>query len=520
MTRWILALAMSFGAAIGLLIGLLLSGRSTPPARTVVEGTPPGQAVQAPAAPHTPAQPGHDSGRSALLPRLSAAPSTASLTTLPSFADVAERLNPAVVSIEATLPGTERRRRPSSRIDPNDRDPFGAPPDRNRPQRGAGTGFLIDAEGFVLTNHHVVDGAERITVGLVDGRRFKATRVGADPDTDVALLKVDSARPLPFATLGNSDRLRVGEWVVAIGNPLAYDHTLTVGVVSFLGRKLFDSALDRYIQTDAAITFGNSGGPLINAAGEVVGINTALSSRAASIGFAVPINQATAVLPQLKLHGTVSRGYMGLMLRALDSDLQAWLGLPSPRGAVVQDVAAGSPGARAGVRTYDVVVGVDGRPVLDHDALIQTIAGRDPGTLATLEIVREGRSLWIPVKLAQRPQRKAETDADSPPPSKPATLRPLGLGLSVRELDGPSATRLGLPAGVRGLFISRVDASSPAFDADISRGDVILEINRQPVRSSADFTRLTAPLRTGDVVAIYVYRPELDQRLLHTVRVE
>jgi len=524
MTRWFLALAMSLAAAIGLLVGVVVSGRGALPARTVVEGAIPGQAASLPVASRTPAVlPGRDSAEAPPHPRLSAVPSatsSTSSTSLPSFADVAERLNPAVVSIEATLRGTERRRRTGSRLDPNDPDPFGPPADRNRPQRGAGTGFLIDADGFVLTNHHVVDGAERITVGLVDGRRFKATRVGTDPDTDIALLKVEASRPLPFARLGDSDRLRVGEWVVAIGNPLAYDHTLTVGVVSFLGRKLFDSALDRYIQTDAAITFGNSGGPLINAAGEVVGINTALSSRAASIGFAVPINQATAVLTQLKSHGTVSRGYMGLMLRALDSDLQAWLGLPSPRGAVVQDVAAGSPGARAGVRTYDVVVGVDGRPVLDHDDLIHTIAGRDPGTLATLEIVREGRSLSIPVKLAQRPQRTAAADTDPPPASRPAALRPQGLGLSVRELDGASATRLGLPNGVRGLFISRVDASSPAFDADIARGDVILEINRQPVRSTADFTRLTTPLRAGDVVAVYVYRPELDQRLLHTVRVE
>jgi serine protease Do len=437
----------------------------------------------------------------------------------PSFADIAERLNPAVVSIEATLPGTEIRRRGNPR-DSGDTDPFERAPDRNRAQRGTGTGFLIDADGFLLTNHHVVDGAERITVGLVDGQRLKARTIGTDPDTDIALLKVDATRPLSYARLGDSDALRVGEWVIAIGNPLAYDHTLTVGVVSFLGRKLVDSALDRYIQTDAAITFGNSGGPLINAVGDVVGINTALSSRAASIGFAVPINQATTILSQLKARGTVSRGYLGIMLRALDADLQAWLGLPSARGAVVQDVAAGSPGARAGVRPYDVVVGVDGKAIADHDELIHTIAARDPGTAATLDIVRDGRAMRVPVKLSERPQRESRWASRDTVRSRPVTLRPLGLGISVRELDAISATRLGLPDGMHGLFVSRVESTSPAFDGDIARGDVILEINRQPVRSAADFTRLTASLGTGSIVAMYVYRPDRDQRLLQTIRVE
>lgn len=278
--------------------------------------------------------------------------------------------------------------------------------------------------------------------------------------------------------------------------------------------------IDDIIQTDAALNPGNSGGPLLNSRGEVVGINTALSSRAASIGFAVPINEATAVLPQLKATGTVSRGYLGLMLRALDADLQAWLGLPSAFGAVVQDVAAGSPGDRAGVRPYDVVVSVDGVAVTDHDGFIHAIAARDPGTVATLEIVRDGRRLTVPVKLALRPRR--EDRSENPPDSRssPATLRPLGLGISVRELDVVASSRLGLPGGVRGLFVSRVDATSPAADGDIVRGDVLLEINRQPVASAAEFIRLTRSLRTGDVVGVYLYRPDRNARLLQTVRIE
>src|SRR5688572_20095082 len=234
-----------------------------------------------------------------------------------SFADVAERLNPAVVNIDATMRGENRSRRRFGATAPEPSDPPDRPLERDRdvPRRGAGTGFLIDADGHILTNHHVIADADRIVVRLTDGRSLRATRIGSDPDTDIALIKVESSRPLPHAPLGNSDALRVGEWVLAIGNPLAYEHTVTVGVVSFIGRKLFDTSLDRYIQTDAAINFGNSGGPLINARGEVIGINAAISSRASNIGFAVPINQASAILPQLREKGRVSRGYIGVALR-------------------------------------------------------------------------------------------------------------------------------------------------------------------------------------------------------------
>jgi serine protease Do len=232
-----------------------------------------------------------------------------------------------------------------------------------------------------------VEGADRIMARLADGRTLRAERIGSDPDTDIALIRVESPRPLPFAPLGDSDTLRVGEWVLAIGNPLAYEHTVTVGVVSFIGRKLFDSSLDRYIQTDAAINFGNSGGPLINARGDVIGINAAISSRASNIGFAVPINQASAILPQLRDTGRVSRGYIGVMLRDVDQDLQRALKLSSSDGALVQDVTPGSPGARAGIRTYDVIVAVDGKPIGANDALIQLIAARQPGSSATLQVV-------------------------------------------------------------------------------------------------------------------------------------
>jgi serine protease Do len=320
--------------------------------------------------------------------------------------------------------------------------------------------------------------------------------------------------------LGDSDSLRVVEWVVAIGNPLAYEHTVTVGVVSFIGRKLFDTSLDRYIQTDAAINFGNSGGPLINARGEVIGINAAISSRAANIGFAVPINQARAILPQLRDKGRVTRGYIGVALRDVDPDLQRSLGLKTASGALVQDITIGSPGARAGIRTYDLIVAVDGKPITGNDELIQLIASRQPGTVATLQILRDTHSMNLSVKLAERPQREKRAGASEGQAPQPSSQRGPALGLSVRELDRDFSERFKLPEGMQGVIISRVEPMSPAFDADIERGYVLLEINRHPIRSVDDYRRLTAGSRAGDILALYIYKPESDQRVLHTVKVE
>ncbi|HEY3884540.1 MAG TPA: trypsin-like peptidase domain-containing protein, partial [Vicinamibacterales bacterium] len=280
-------------------------------------------------------------------------PNRSSSTVLPgavNFADVAERINPTVVNIDAATRGGSEPRRHGG-VDDSD-----GQRDYDLPHLGSGSGFIIDRAGFILTNYHVIEDADRITVTLADGRVLKGDLVGTDPAIDVALLRVSSSTPLPQAPLGNSDNLRVGEWVCAIGNPLGYVHSVTVGVVSFLGRKLFDASLDDYIQTDAAINFGNSGGPLLNARGEVVGINAAISSRAANIGFAVPINQAVAILPQLKTRGRVLRGFIGVTLTDVTPDLQRSLGLTVSRGAIVQDIAADSPAQHAGLRPYDVIV--------------------------------------------------------------------------------------------------------------------------------------------------------------------
>jgi serine protease Do len=456
---------------------------------------------------------------------------SAPVAALVDFADVVDRINPAVVNIDATARGRDGGRRRRGRVAPEPPDPSDPPfdfndprQDRDGPRRGAGTGFIIDADGSILTNNHVIDRAERIVVKLSDGRTFHARVVGADPDTDIALIKIDGQSNLPVAPLGDSSALRMGEWVCAIGNPLGYEHTVTVGVVSFLGRKLFDASLDDYIQTDAAINFGNSGGPLINSRGEVIGINAAISSRASSIGFAVPINGAAAILPQLRAHGRVARGYIGVALRDIDPDLQRSLKLTVSQGAVVQDVTSGSPGDRAGVQPYDVIVALDDRTVVNDDELIRDISARAPGTAAHVTLVRDGRERVLTLKLAERPAR----DPSDPPAAPTRTPAPAQrkldgeglLGLSVRDLDRATAQRLDVPKGITGLLITRVEPLSASFDSGLDRGTVLLEINRQPVTSVADYKRLARAARPGDVLTLYVYAPDLDQRKLLTVRVD
>ncbi len=450
----------------------------------------------------------------------------ASSSSLVNFADVAERLNPAVVNIDATSRGGGQ---PSEDTDTSapPRDGSARPWEPNRgdeldvPRRGTGSGVVIEPEGYILTNHHVIERAERILVKLTDGRTLRADVVGSDPDTDIALLKVESKGPIPAAPLGDSDTLRVGEWVCAIGNPLAYEHTVTVGVVSYIGRKLFDKSLDNYIQTDAAINFGNSGGPLINARGEVIGINSAISSRASNIGFAVPVNQARAVLPQLKQFGRVARGYIGVALKDVDPDLQRSLNLGTARGALVQDVTEGSPGERAGLRAYDLITAVDGRAIVTNDELIRRISAMSPGSPVRLDLVRDGRPVALTIKLAERPGRPIQSRKPGPtqPSSNPAPPEP-PLGLIVRDLDRDDVARLELQHPLQGVVISRVDPLSAAFDADLERGQVILEVNRRPVASVGDFRRLVSSAHAGDVLTLYLYLPDAEQRALRTVRVD
>jgi serine protease Do len=447
-------------------------------------------------------------------------PSSANSSVV-NFADVAERINAAVVNIEAASRTPVGRF--SSRTLRNDDPQQESPRDLDTPRQGTGSGFIIDRAGYILTNHHVIEGADRITVTLADGRSFRAEIVGVDPAIDVALVRIPESPSLPEAPLGNSDDLRAGEWVCAIGNPLGYVHSVTVGVVSFIGRKLFDQSLDDYIQTDAAINFGNSGGPLINSRGEVVGINSAISSRASNIGFAVPINQAVAILPQLKAKGRVSRGFIGVTLTDVTPALQRALNLTLEDGALVQDVTPQSPAERAGMRPYDVIVEVEGRPVVTNQELIRDISARQPGTVARLEIVRDGRRMPLTVKLAERPLRGEDVDASAGDrqarPSVRAADAPLPIGVAVRELDRAFVGRQEIPESVQGVLVARVDPTGAAHQV-LRRGFVIMEVNRRPTPTVADYERLVGSAKRGDVLAIYYYDPSLAQRALVTVVVD
>jgi serine protease Do len=499
MSKRLTIVTVALSMAVAFLVGVILAGGVT---QAPVLSS-------APAAPPSPVRKTRIGG-------------VANIPAIVNFADVAERINAAVVNIDsATVAASARDPQRHFRRAPDDPIEGPAPRDRDTPTQGSGSGFIIDDEGFILTNNHVIESAGRITVTLADGRTFRGEVIGADPAIDVALLKISGATNLPEAPLGNSDELRVGEWVCAIGNPLGYVHSVTVGVVSFIGRKLFDPSLDDYIQTDAAINFGNSGGPLINARGEVVGINSAISSRASNIGFAVPINKAIEILNQLKTKGRVSRGFIGVTLTDVTPDLQRALGLSVSRGAMVHEIAPRSPAERAGLRAYDVILEVEGRSVGSNDELIRDISARQPGSVARLEVLREGRRHTVPVKLAERPNQDDQHDgsaAASPGQSSPARSA-APLGITVREIERGFVNRMSIPPDVQGVVVARVDATGPAHQA-LRQTFVILEINRRPTRSVLEYQRVVESFRPGDVVAIYYYDPTAAQRGLVTVALD
>ncbi len=482
------ALVAAFTGVIGVLVGFVAS--STSPARPT-ESLP----LRPPAA---------RTGGPTAAPVAAGVPPSG---TAVDFAPVAARVNAAVVDIDAAVRGDDRAR-PIPRFRAGD-DPWA-------PREGSGSGFIIDPAGFVLTNFHVVEDADRITVTLADGRAFTASVVGVDPAIDVALLQVRAREALPTTTFGDSDRLRVGEWVCAIGNPLGYVRSVTVGVVSFIGRKIFDPSLDAYIQTDSAISLGNSGGPLIDGAGRVVGITTAVSAQSPNIGFAIPINQVVAVLPQLREHGRVSRGYLGVGLTALTPALRQALALGPTRGALVQNVSPDTPADRAGLRIYDVITGADSIPILSDDDLIRYISSRAPGSPASLEVWRDGSARALTVKLTERPPtRTSRSRGRDARGVRPATGREQGpLGFAVRDLDQAAIARQGLPASIEGVVVVDVDPAGPARLARVRTGHIILEVNRRRVRSSAEFRAAVAAIRPGDVVAILLHDQLADQRVI------
>ena len=423
-----------------------------------------------------------------------------------SFADVVAQVNPAVVHVDVIEDASD-----------NPHEGVVDAPALDLPRRGEGSGFIVDPNGYILTNHHLVPGPGRIRVRLADRRELPARLVGSDPSTDLALIKLE-ARGLPVVRLGDSDRLRVGDWVAAIGNPLEFDHTVTVGVVSSLGRKIWNQSFDAYIQTDAAINPGNSGGPLVNRHGEAVGISAAVSSDAQGIGFAVPINVARAVLGQLRDRGRVERGYLGIELHELDPDLARMLGLPDARGALVLDVLPDEPAAKAGLRRWDVIQSVSGQAVEDGDALVRTISALRPGTEVRLGVIRDGRPVGLQARLEARGAEVPEAPARQASTATPARKGD-ALGLQVANLAAATRVELRVPSDRVGVVVRDVLGADPGVDA-LEEGDLVVEINRKPTPDVAAYRRVLGGLEPGAPAWLYVFRPRPQQTFLTRVYVD
>jgi serine protease Do len=374
---------------------------------------------------------------------------------------------------------------------------------RERREHALGSGVIVSSEGYIVTNNHVIAKASDVEVMLSDKRVFKGKVVGADPETDVAVLKIDGTN-LPVATWGDSSELHVGDGVLAFGNPFGLNFTVTRGIVSALGRsELGIEAFENFIQTDAAINPGNSGGALVDVRGRVVGINTAILSSTSGpggeggfngVGFAIPSDTVRHVLESLIKTGKVERGFLGVTVSSLNAGLAHQFQVPDLAGALVQDVSPGGPCDRAGVKQGDVIRTIEGKKVESSGDLTSTVVGMSPGTPVTLGIIRDGHESRITVTLGSRPADLAQGPATGKSPSG-GTLQ----GLAVENLTPALARQLGLPEGTRGVAITQLDPSSPGALGGLQPGDVIESINRQPVRNVADFNRLAADVK-GDVL--------------------
>ncbi len=411
---------------------------------------------------------------------------------------VAKAVMPAVVNIASarTIRGGEQAPPSPFFSDPFFRFFFGPEPAPRR-ERSLGSGVLVTPDGYVLTNHHVVEGAQDIRVTLADRREFRAKLVGTDPRTDLAVLRLPGTG-FPVVPLGDSDRVEVAEVVLAIGNPFGLGQTVTMGIVSAVGRANVGIAdYEDFIQTDAAINPGNSGGALVNARGELIGINTAIFTQSGGymgIGFAVPVNMARQVMEQLVRRGRVSRGYLGVTVQELTPALARGLGLPAARGILVAEVAPDGPAAHAGLQRGDVNTAVDGKPVDDPGHFRNLVAGLAPGTRVRLTVVRDGRERVLEAVAAELPERGPRA-ASAPVPPDP-------LGLSVTDLTPELAHRLGLPPGTPGAVVAEVLPGGLAAEAGLRPGDVIREVNRQPVRSAREFARAVERARGQNLVLL------------------
>jgi serine protease Do len=453
----------------------------------------------------------------------------------PSFADIAEEVMPSIVSITSTeiVKAGDNRRRSFGGGDADPFEFFFGPqgpnnphrrmtPEEDRKQAEGGTGFIISEDGYVVTNYHVVENADKIEVVLTNKETVKAKLVGKDPATDLALLKIDVKQRLQPLELGDSDKLRVGEWVMAIGDPIMFDKTVTVGVVSGKNRSNITAdpatrSFENFIQTDAAINFGNSGGPLLDVGGRVIGINTAMFRPAQNIGFAVPVNTLKQVLPQLREKGKVVRGYLGINIGNVTSDVAAAFKLKNTDGAFVQSTLPGKPGEKAGLQPGDTIVGVDSVPVKDMRDLIGYVSSKAPGTKVKLDVIRDGRETNVAATLADR---DAESGADEGKVSKASDDSKGKIGVTVREITPQVRQLARLEPETRGLLVEHVKEVSAAYDAGIRDNDIIAQVNGRTVASTEEFGKIVAAAKKGDYLRLYILRLQPKASFFALVKIE
>jgi serine protease Do len=377
---------------------------------------------------------------------------------------------------------------------------FGDVPQHEMRQRSLGSGFVIDEQGFILTNNHVVEKAEAIEVKLANGETYQAKVVGKDPKTDIALIKIKPERPLPVLQLGDSSKAEVGEWVLAVGNPFGLGGTVTQGIVSATGRVIGAGPYDNFIQTDASINPGNSGGPLIDMSGRVIGVNTAIVAGGQGIGFAIPIDMAKEVLPQLKSKGFVTRGWLGVAVQEVTPDLAKSFGLPSAKGALVADVTPGGPSEKAGIKSGDVIVEFDGKKIDEMSELPRIVAATPVGKQVKVKVVRNGKEQTVNATVGELKEKTA-------PVGEPETSG--DLGMKVRALTPDLARRLDMPPDETGLVATDVDSGGLAAEAGMQPGDIIKQINRKPVASVADYQKVISKAKPGETILFLVRRGDM-----------
>ncbi len=422
-----------------------------------------------------------------------------------NFSDIAEQVRAGVVNIQVSKK-VSNAEFPNFRGNPfGDRNPFGeffGPFGGGRPERkqqGVGSGFIISKEGYILTNNHVVEDADQIKVKLADGKQIDGRIIGRDPKTDLAMVKIDGVSDLKPLKLGDSDALKVGNWVVAVGSPFGLEQTVTAGIVSAKGRVIGSGPYDNFIQTDASINPGNSGGPLINMEAEVVGINTAILASGQGIGFAIPINMAKEIAPQLEKTGHVTRGLLGVSIQDLTPELAKSFGLKEIQGALVAKVVTGGPAEKAGIAMGDVIVKFNGQSVTGSKDLSRIVAETPVGKTVTVQVMRDGKTMDIQAKVGEMEEENAAATADD------TTHK--SLGVSVQNLTPQIARELGLKKDA-GVVITGVEPDSAAAEARLQTGDVIQEIDRKPVKNVADFMRKIDKVKAGQTLLLLIEREQ------------